>query len=105
MGNRPDVYQYRRLVWNASANQNLMASMLEPMSEPDAATTLSGQTMGAFVGRQQEMGRLTEVLNDALAGQGRLLMLVGEPGIGKTYTRRSAPPTGWRRLYMPPGTV
>ena len=41
---------------------------------------------GAFVGRQQEMGKLTAVLKDALSGQGQLLLLVGEPGIGKTRT-------------------
>jgi DNA-binding CsgD family transcriptional regulator/tetratricopeptide (TPR) repeat protein len=45
--------------------------------------TLSG---GAFVGRQQEMGKLKVVLEDALCGQGQLLMLAGEPGIGKTRT-------------------
>jgi predicted ATPase len=43
-------------------------------------------TSGAFVGRQREMGKLKEVLEDAISGQGRLLMLVGEPGIGKTHT-------------------
>ena len=37
-----------------------------------------------FVGRQQEMAVLQTALNDALSGQGRLLMLAGEPGIGKT---------------------
>jgi DNA-binding CsgD family transcriptional regulator len=41
---------------------------------------------GAFVGRQREMGKLKSALEDALSGQGRLLMLVGEPGIGKTRT-------------------
>jgi DNA-binding CsgD family transcriptional regulator len=45
--------------------------------------TLTG---GAFVGRQQEMGKLKGVLEDALSGQGQLLMLVGQPGIGKTRT-------------------
>src|SRR5687767_7070044 len=40
----------------------------------------------AFVGRQQEMGKLKVILEDALSGQGQLLMLVGEPGIGKTRT-------------------
>jgi eukaryotic-like serine/threonine-protein kinase len=39
---------------------------------------------GVFVGRQREMGRLKAILEDALSGQGQLLMLVGEPGIGKT---------------------
>jgi DNA-binding CsgD family transcriptional regulator/tetratricopeptide (TPR) repeat protein len=41
---------------------------------------------GIFVGRQREMGELKAALEDALSGQGRLVMLVGEPGIGKTRT-------------------
>lgn len=43
-------------------------------------------TPGTFVGRQREMGVLQAALDDALSGQGRLVMLVGEPGIGKTRT-------------------
>ncbi|HEU0020901.1 MAG TPA: AAA family ATPase, partial [Dehalococcoidia bacterium] len=39
-----------------------------------------------FVGRQREMGELKAALDDALSGQGRVIMLVGEPGIGKTRT-------------------
>jgi len=41
-----------------------------------------------FVGRQAEMGVLQAALEDVLAGRGRLVMLVGEPGIGKTHTVR-----------------
>ena len=39
-----------------------------------------------FVGRQQEMAALKSALDDALSGQGQLVMLAGEPGIGKTRT-------------------
>ncbi|MFQ6029083.1 MAG: AAA family ATPase, partial [Dehalococcoidia bacterium] len=39
-----------------------------------------------FVGRRDEMAELTTALDDALASHGRLFMLVGEPGIGKTRT-------------------
>ncbi len=39
---------------------------------------------GAFVGRHREMDELRAALDDALSGSGRLVMLVGEPGIGKT---------------------
>ena len=39
-----------------------------------------------FVGRQREMAELTSALDDALSDHGRLVMLVGEPGIGKTRT-------------------
>ena len=38
------------------------------------------------MGRQREMGELKARLEDALSGRGRLVMLVGEPGIGKTRT-------------------
>ena len=39
-----------------------------------------------FIGRQQEMAELRSALDDVLSGQGQLVMLVGEPGIGKTRT-------------------
>ena len=40
----------------------------------------------SFVGRKHELSVLTGALGDAIAGHGRLVMLVGEPGIGKTRT-------------------
>lgn len=39
-----------------------------------------------FVGRQQEIRALYAAVDDALSGRGRLVMLAGEPGIGKTRT-------------------
>jgi tetratricopeptide (TPR) repeat protein len=39
---------------------------------------------GIFVGRQRELVELLTALDDALAGHGRLVLLSGEPGIGKT---------------------
>jgi DNA-binding CsgD family transcriptional regulator len=41
---------------------------------------------GGFVGRHREMAELMTALDGALKGRGRLVMLVGEPGIGKTRT-------------------
>jgi DNA-binding CsgD family transcriptional regulator len=41
-----------------------------------------------FVGRQAELGALQAALEDILAGRGRLLMLAGQPGIGKTRMAR-----------------
>jgi predicted ATPase len=38
----------------------------------------------AFVGREREMAELRAGLDDASAGHGRLFLLSGEPGIGKT---------------------
>ncbi len=50
----------------------------------DTATDIS--LSSDFVGRGREMAELISALDGALAGQGRLVMLVGEPGIGKTRT-------------------
>lgn len=41
-------------------------------------------TARAFVGRERELTELLAVLEDAFAGRGRLCILVGEPGIGKS---------------------
>jgi serine/threonine protein kinase len=39
---------------------------------------------GVFVGRQAEMDELKAAFEDAFSGRGRMVTLVGEPGIGKT---------------------
>ena len=39
---------------------------------------------GAFVGRQSEMDELRAALEDVVSGRARIVMLSGEPGIGKT---------------------
>ena len=54
-----------------------------PVEEAQPLDSLAG---GVFVGRQREMGDLKACLEDALSGRGRLVTLVGEPGIGKTRT-------------------
>ena len=54
-----------------------------PQDEAHALDSLAG---GVFVGRQQEMGELKACLEDALSGRGRMVTLVGEPGIGKSRT-------------------
>lgn len=66
---------------------------------------------GIFVGRQQEMANLQGALENALSNRGRLVMLAGEPGIGKTRTAHElathAAGLGvqvlWGRCYETPG--
>ena len=58
----------------------------QPAVAGDEAHALDSLAGGVFVGRQREMGELKAALEDALSGRGRLVTLVGEPGIGKTRT-------------------
>ena len=80
-----------------------------PQDDAHALDSLAG---GVFVGRHQEMGDLKAALEDALSGRGRLMTLVGEPGIGKTRTAQElATYAGlrgaqvlWGRCYEEQGT-
>ena len=59
--------------------------MVESQPHSNPAPSLS-PSRDAFAGRQREMAELQAALEDAISGQGRLVMLAGEPGIGKTRT-------------------
>src|SRR5262245_20052499 len=48
--------------------------------------TTCGGSLGHFVGREREIERLRGALDEAMSGRGRVLLLAGEPGIGKTRT-------------------
>ena len=65
---------------------DLANSVEQPAASVDDAHALDSLAGGVFVGRQREMGELKACLEDALSGSGRLVTLVGEPGIGKTRT-------------------
>lgn len=64
-----------------------------------------------FVGRRREMEVLRGGVEAALSGRGRLVMLVGEPGIGKTRTAQEVSihaelrgaQVFWGRCYETPG--
>ena len=49
-----------------------------------ASTGDAESSRGAFVGREAELAELVVGLDDAFAGRGRVFLLVGEPGIGKS---------------------
>jgi tetratricopeptide (TPR) repeat protein len=45
---------------------------------------IGARTTGVFVGRERELAELHAGLDDALSGRGRLFLISGEPGIGKS---------------------
>ena len=58
---------------------------LAPTSAASAAAKATVQVPAtAFVGRERELGELIIGLEDSCGGHGRLFLLVGEPGIGKS---------------------
>ena len=88
--------KYQTPVWWPLLEPRRLRDYTAPMSQ-----SLSHSS--SFVGRQQEMARLTAALDDAIYGQGRIVMLAGEPGIGKTRTARelSAHAEGKYSIAMP----
>ena len=48
------------------------------------ANVLDRLARGVFVGREKELDGLRKAFDEAFAGRGSIVMLVGEPGIGKT---------------------
>jgi DNA-binding SARP family transcriptional activator len=71
--------------------------------EPTAAERVVESPGGAFVGRERELAELVGGFDDAVAGRGRVFLLAGEPGIGKSRLAEeliAAPPRtgpGFRR--------
>ncbi|MEO6197316.1 MAG: protein kinase, partial [Dehalococcoidia bacterium] len=83
------------------------SSTTAPAAAESDANPLDRLAGGIFVGRDKEMDELRAGLEDALSGRGRLMMLVGEPGIGKTrtseefatYARLRGAQVVWGRCY------
>ena len=64
-----------------------LASPVEILeATPSKNLPASSKLSGDFIGRRREIDELVSALRDAFSGRGRLVMLVGEPGIGKTRT-------------------
>ena len=69
----------------AAALAAIALAAAQPAVQPTpAAPQVRGFRRGPFVGREKEMAQLKERFEDALSARGSLVMIVGEPGIGKT---------------------
>src|SRR5437773_9489693 len=55
-------------------------------STPTQSNAFDRFAGGIFVGREQAMSALQTALEHAISGRPRLVLVVGEPGIGKTRT-------------------
>ncbi|HEX2415483.1 MAG TPA: BTAD domain-containing putative transcriptional regulator [Thermoleophilaceae bacterium] len=76
---RPEnVFELRRVAAQAAPPPGPVGA------EPAAAEAIAETPRGALVGRERELAELVAGLDDAIAGRGRLILLAGEPGIGKS---------------------
>ncbi|KKL24131.1 hypothetical protein LCGC14_2418430, partial [marine sediment metagenome] len=69
------------------------ASQVASVEQPLVASgvvALQRVPWGRFVGRRDEMSQLKAALESVLSGRGSIVMLVGEPGIGKSRLAESS---------------
>ncbi len=98
---------------SAAATDALLASvdLSEQPAVHSAGHALDRIARGVFVGRENELQRIRSAFDDALNGHGSLVMLVGEPGIGKTratqevetYARMRGARVLWGRAHEASG--
>jgi len=91
---REEGKSIRAIALELGAHRSRVERALKALARKTAATTptvdqaqsVGSLSSGGFVGRHREMAELKAALEGALMGQGSLVMVVGEPGIGKTRT-------------------
>ena len=60
------------------------ASGLTPVPQPDPTAATAATRRTPLVGRESELAQARQLLDEAVAGHGGVLLLGGEPGVGKT---------------------
>jgi DNA-binding SARP family transcriptional activator/tetratricopeptide (TPR) repeat protein/ABC-type cobalamin/Fe3+-siderophores transport system ATPase subunit len=79
-----EILRRRRHVMPDEHSQPIRAVTAEPTSHHPELTEPPPAWEPPLVGRQREVALLTEALDGALAGRGRLVVLIGEAGAGKS---------------------
>ena len=73
-----------------------MTGMNEVRGEASLGERRAG---GVFVGRERELSELLVGVDDALEGRGRLFLVAGEPGIGKSRLTDELGRRQWSEAY------
>jgi len=79
------VAQYQALLAQKEpAQPRYVTDAIPAVPAPSLQPVIAGEDVPPLVGREQELARLLARWDEAAAGQGRMLFLRGEAGIGKT---------------------
>lgn len=86
----PTVAIYEKIVRQRSSG-------IRPLAENERAVLLGRRSDSPFVGREQERRVLVDSFERVLAGSGGVVLVEGEPGVGKTRTTlEAAEDARWR---------
>jgi DNA-binding SARP family transcriptional activator len=80
----PELQELERRILRQDPSLDVDAPPPAQEPTPVPPTAAGRRTAGTFVAREWELAALEAGLEDALAGRGRLFLLVGEAGIGKS---------------------
>ena len=74
----------RSIAAELGVHRSRVERALKSLSSAEKSKQFGVSPPGMFVGREHEMRELVSALDQALSRQGQIMMLAGEPGIGKT---------------------
>jgi DNA-binding SARP family transcriptional activator/tetratricopeptide (TPR) repeat protein len=80
----PELQELERRILRQDPSLDVEAAAPPPVTAPAPAGAPRRRAAGTFVAREWELATLEAGLDDAFAGRGRLFLLVGEAGIGKS---------------------
>ena len=78
------LQQLEQAILRQDASLDLVQTSARPTEVTTSGRGVERRVADVFVGRERELAALLEALDDAVSGRGRLVLIGGEPGIGKS---------------------
>ena len=76
----------RSIAAELGVHRSRVERALKSLSSAEKSKQFGVSPPGMFVGREHEMRELVSAIDLAISGRGQVILLTGEPGIGKTRT-------------------